>query len=277
MKKKDTFKFHFVLTDNANKCNFLRTDTVVVEVKIIPSENSKPEVVLQGQPEIPITNNEMSVELGQPITVNVLGYDADVSPRDNLKLTLIDATGNVAPEGYSFNNMQGQGTVASSFTWNPDCSIFHDGIFKNDYVFRFGITDDRCFNPKGDTVTLKLTIKNIEATGKPFLPTNVITPNGDNCNDFFAVEGIDPVASSTDTGCGGIINPDEQISLPRDNCTGHFQFIRIYNRWGKQVFESTDRKFRWYAQNETAGVYYYLILFGNQEYKGCCRLGRSGR
>ncbi|HMI68246.1 MAG TPA: gliding motility-associated C-terminal domain-containing protein, partial [Cyclobacteriaceae bacterium] len=165
-------------------------------------------------------------------------------------------------------DVQGLGTVASPFTWNPDCSIFHDGVYQNQYVFRFGITDDHCFNVKGDTVALELNIKDIEDTGKPFLPTNVITPNGDNCNDYFAVEGIDPVAASIDTGCGGIINPDDQVSLPRDNCAGRFQFIRIYNRWGKQVFESTDRRFRWYAQGESAGVYYYLILFGNREFKG---------
>jgi len=268
LKKKDTFEFHFVLVDNANKCRFLRTDTVTVEVKIVPSDNSKPNLFLQSQSDIPLTNNQMSIELGQPISISVLGDDPDVFPKDNLTLTLLDARGNVAPEGYTFTDVQGLGTVASPFTWNPDCSIFHDGVYQNQYVFRFGITDDHCFNVKGDTVALELNIKNIEDTGKPFLPTNVITPNGDNCNDYFAVEGIDPVAASIDTGCGGIINPDEQVSLPRDNCAGRFQFIRIYNRWGKQVFESTDRRFRWYAQGETAGVYYYLILFGNREFKG---------
>ncbi len=268
LKKKDTFEFHFVLVDNANKCRFLRTDTVTVEVKIVPSDNSKPNLFLQSQSDIPLTNNQMSIELGQPVSISVLGDDPDVFPKDNLTLTLIDAKGNVAPEGYTFTGVRGLGTVASPFTWNPDCSIFHDGVYQNQYVFRFGITDDHCFNVKGDTVALELNIKNIEDTGKPFLPTNVITPNGDNCNDYFAVEGIDPVAASVDTGCGGIINPDEQVSLPRDNCTGRFQFIRIYNRWGKQVFESTDRKFRWYALNEAAGVYYYLILFGNREFKG---------
>jgi hypothetical protein len=268
LKKKDTFEFHFVLVDNANKCRLLRTDTVTVQVKIVPSENSKPVTVLQSQTDIPLTNNQLSIELGQPVSISVLGDDPDGFPKDNLTLTLVDVKGNVAPEGYTFTGAKGLGTVASPFTWNPDCSIFHDGVYQNHYVFRFGVTDDHCFNVKGDTVTLELNIKNIDDTGKTFLPTNVITPNGDNCNDYFAVEGIDPVASSTDTGCGGAINPDEQVSLPRDNCTGRFEFIRIYNRWGKQVFESVDRRFRWYALNESAGVYYYLILFGNREFKG---------
>src|SRR5260221_1021919 len=256
LKKKYTFEFHFVLVDNANKCRFLRTDTVTVEVKIVPSDNSKPNLFLQSQSDIPLTNNQMSIELGKPIAISVLEDDPDVFPKDNLTLTLLDAKGNVAPEGYTFTGVHGLGTVASPFTWNPDCSIFHDGVYQNQYVFRFGITDDHSFNVKGDTVALEWNIKYIEDTGKPLLPTNIITPNDDNCNDYFAVEGIDPVAASVDTGCGGIINPDEQVSLPRDNCTGRFQFIRIYNRWGKQVFESTDRKFRWYALNEAAGGYY---------------------
>jgi hypothetical protein len=33
------------------------------------------------------------------------------------------------------------------------------------------------------------------------------------------------------------------------------------------VFESTDRKFRWYAPNEAAGVYYYKLKYANREFK----------
>jgi hypothetical protein len=56
--------------------------------------------------------------------------------------------------------------------------------------------------------------------------------------------------------------------LPRDNCTGHFEGITIYNRWGRQVYKSTDRDFKWYADGESAGEYYYLIKYSDREYKG---------
>ncbi|HRX00614.1 MAG TPA: gliding motility-associated C-terminal domain-containing protein, partial [Cyclobacteriaceae bacterium] len=56
--------------------------------------------------------------------------------------------------------------------------------------------------------------------------------------------------------------------LPLDNCISQFQAIRIYNRWGKEVFKSTDRDFKWYGKGEAAGVYYYLIKYSNKEYKG---------
>ena len=267
LKRKDLFEFHFVVADNGGKCHLLRTDTVIVFVKLLPSQNSKPGVTLQTQAEVPLADNQMTIELGQPVVVDVLGYDPDLL-KDNLTLALTDAKGNVQPHGFSFTNLAGNGTVASRFSWQPDCSIFESGVYENKYTFKFGLLDDHCFNIKGDTTIFTLIVKDIDDSEKPFLPTNVITPNGDNCNDYFAVEGIDPQSSSADTGCGGTPNPDALIALPRDNCRGRFQFIRIYNRWGKEVFESTDRKFRWYALNESAGVYYYLIKFGEAEYKG---------
>jgi len=56
--------------------------------------------------------------------------------------------------------------------------------------------------------------------------------------------------------------------LPRDNCVGHFVGISIYNRWGKQVFESTSRDFRWYPSEDASGIYFYTLTFSDREYKG---------
>ena len=93
-----------------------------------------------------------------------------------------------------------------------------------------------------------------------FFPPNVFTPNNDGHNDYFAVEGIDPFASNP--------NPDATVAFPPDNCQGQFESVKIFNRWGNPVFESTERKFRWYAPNQAAGVYYYVIKFTNKEYRG---------
>jgi len=56
--------------------------------------------------------------------------------------------------------------------------------------------------------------------------------------------------------------------LPRDNCTGRFEGISIFNRWGRQVFASTDRDFKWFADGTSAGEYYYLLKYSDTEYKG---------
>ena len=58
------------------------------------------------------------------------------------------------------------------------------------------------------------------------------------------------------------------IAFPSENCIRKFELVRIYNRWGNSVFESTNRKFRWYAPEQPAGVYYFLIKFTDKEYKG---------
>jgi hypothetical protein len=90
----------------------------------------------------------------------------------------------------------------------------------------------------------------------------VITPNSDGCNDFFALEGI------TDSPPSGLCQDFVLPNLPIDNCDGKFLGIRIYNRWGDKVFYSSDRKFRWYAPEDAAGVYFYYISYSNKEFKG---------
>ncbi len=70
----------------------------------------------------------------------------------------------------------------------------------------------------------------------PILP-NVITPNGDGNNDVFTVPGSE----------------------------GFTLAIRIYNRWGQVVWESTGQNIRWNGHHANGnalvdGVYYYEIV-----------------
>ncbi|GAB4378360.1 MAG: hypothetical protein Kow0075_08210 [Salibacteraceae bacterium] len=69
-----------------------------------------------------------------------------------------------------------------------------------------------------------------------FFVPNVFTPNGDNVNDLFRwdIEGI-----------------------------GDFH-IRIYNRWGTKVFESTELDGFWDGGKEPDGVYFYVVT-GKEE------------
>ena len=91
---------------------------------------------------------------------------------------------------------------------------------------------------------------------KKFIPPNVFTPNGDDKNQFFAMVKYDEAI-------------DEFISiLPEDNCFGRFVSITIFDRWGKQVYESFDRDFRWHGEGVPVGVYFYNLKFTNRDYKG---------
>lgn len=263
--KKDEFTFQFIVVDESNKCHYYNADTLDVTVKLYPPDNQEPllQVVNMNQ-DIQMTDNEMTVTLGQQITLALHGTDKDKSPQaDMLKLELIKAEGNVEPVGYVFANAEGRGNVESMFTWNPDCSIFTavtNGLFQNQYAFTFRVVDDKCYNQKGDTVVVNININDVENSGDEFLPPNFVTPNGDNRNDFFAMV-------KEDESTGELVN-----ILPLDNCTGVFEGIVIFNRWGKSVFESNVRDFRWYAEGEVSGMYFYNLKYSDKEYKGIITL-----
>lgn len=60
---------------------------------------------------------------------------------------------------------------------------------------------------------------------------NVFTPNGDGIND--------------------VIKPDYVNILTTD--------LKIYNRWGELVFETTDQAEAWDGKNAAAGTYFYIL------------------
>ncbi|MFN7233582.1 MAG: gliding motility-associated C-terminal domain-containing protein, partial [Cyclobacteriaceae bacterium] len=261
LKERDTFELRFIVVDNANKCRFYKADTVDVEVKILPPDNAEPWLTVLNTDQSPLISN-LNLTLGEPIALTLVGTDADRTPQpDQLTLELISATGTVPPQGFTFAPASGQVQVQSQLLWSPDCSIFENGVYEHEYDFVFRLADDRCYNASADTVAVKIRLADIVSTDAQFLPPNVFTPNNDGCNDYFALEGIEP----STCGSGEVAF---QSFLPLDNCINQFQAVRIYNRWGERVFESTDRTFRWYAKDQPPGVYYYYITFSQREYKG---------
>ncbi|MBC3538747.1 PKD domain-containing protein [Rufibacter sediminis] len=72
-----------------------------------------------------------------------------------------------------------------------------------------------------------------------FIP-NIFTPNGDGKNEAF------------------------QITY---NGRGPFD-IKIFNRWGKQVYQAQNKDFKWDGSGYSDGVYYYLINSETGTYKG---------
>lgn len=80
--------------------------------------------------------------------------------------------------------------------------------------------------------------------GDLFIP-NVITPNGDGKNDLFAVIGLDRYPGST---------------------------LRVFNRWGSEVYQSEDYRNDWGGSGLNAGTYYYVLTAntpgGKQTFKG---------
>lgn len=77
----------------------------------------------------------------------------------------------------------------------------------------------------------------------PFLEIipNVFTPNGDGKNEVFEI----------------IYNGDVSN-----------YFLAIYNRYGKEVFTTTDPSNYWTASEQPSGIYYFSVQLGNKARKG---------
>ncbi|MBS1978841.1 MAG: gliding motility-associated C-terminal domain-containing protein [Bacteroidetes bacterium] len=262
LKKKDLYDFRFIVVDSLNKCHFYKTDTVDVVLKVLPPVNHTPILTIVDQVSSARLSGLASLTntLGIPVQLQITGTDEDLSPKDSLWIELLKPTGSVDPDGYSFKPVKGVSPITTAFQWAPDCSIFQNDIYENDYSFTFRIRDNRCFSVKRDSVVLSLKIKDVDGSDTNFQPPNFFSPNGDNINDYFAMEAKDPVTGET------------KNILPLDNCVSKFESVNIYNRWGGSVFSSTERDFKWFGQNESPGVYYYSIRFTKKEYRGSLSL-----
>ena len=256
---KDTFELMFIVVDDANKCSLYKADTLTVHVKAEPPDNTGPVLTIAStNPDLPFINNQQTMFVGEQISLGLISTDSNLVPADHIAIEMIDAQGNVEPSGFIFAPVEGQSNIQTSFTWNTDCSIFQDGVYENTYTFKFRTYDDRCFNAKADTVAIEFTVKDFENKVVEFMPPNFVSPDNDvnHLNEFFGMVKLNAQTGQLDN------------ILPKDNCVGHFVGIAIYNRWGKQVFESTSRDFRWFPDEEAAGIYFYSLRFSDKEFKG---------
>ena len=230
-----------------------------VRINAGPPDNAKPLLAIAStNTDHPFVNLQQDIVLGEQISLGITSSDADVAPVDRIVIEMLSAEGTVEPSGYVFEGAEGMGSAQTSFTWNPDCSIFVDGVYENRYTFTFRTYDNRCLSALADTVAVEMTIRDIENDIPSFLPPNFVSPDNDpgQHNEFF-----------------GMVRLNEQTGalediLPKDNCVGHFVGITIFNRWGKRVFESNQRDFRWYPDEDAAGVYFYTLTFSDKEFKG---------
>lgn len=253
-----------LLVGSPESCGFMRYDTMHFDLKM-QLFNSMPQFTITSlDSHNPLVNNSISITVGQQqLALDLRAVENNPALQNNpIDITLLHAEGNVEPTGYAFSPAHRNGAAETSFTWNPDCSVFQDKVYKNDYRFTFSMIDKHCITPEGDTVTIAVTVKDVDGTDAEFSPRNFISPNDDGYNDYFAMEGtvIDPRGDATDI--------DGIVHFPKDNCDGKFEQIRICNRWGREIFKSDERDFRWYAQDAAVGVYYYFLKFTHKEYKG---------
>ena len=90
------------------------------------------------------------------------------------------------------------------------------------------------YTPAGTCAVPASVTFRLEGTAKPEF-YNVLTPNGDNRNDYLTV------------------------SLP--SVTGYE--MQVFNRWGKRIWQSTNPNEHWAAEGSSAGIYYYWVRFAD--------------
>jgi CHU_C Type IX secretion signal domain len=257
--KRDEFNIGFVAIDSIHKCRVRQIDSLVVKVKVLKPLNSAPKLSIVNVSNATYFDGEALVSPGQELALELNVVDTDISPKDKLTIDLIDIGGDQVPEGWAFQGVEGPSVLTSLFRWSPQCSIFSGDVFEHDFYFDFRYSDDRCLTAVVDTVRVNVKVKDVESGNFLADPANVFTPNDDGFNDYYSMERRDATGTLTNI-------------LPPDNCRGVFENIRIYNRWGKTVFISSDRNFRWLGLDEAAGVYFYHVKFTNREFKGTVSL-----
>ena len=232
----------FIARDQRCGVNSQSAYTLPIAVRSVP--NNAPRVLTS------LSNNTVEVILS-PTEPTEVSFEVDASDSDNELIELLGI-----PNGFdfknavmTFENKEGVGNISSRFTWAPICSML-DGQDSKEFVVNF-LTQDKACEQKQDTVSVKFLLKNNIAPPNPLAQYNTFTPNEDGVNDYFNLGDI-----------------------PENNCNRQFVRFEVFNRYGKPIFTTADRNFRWSGDKEPTGEYLYILHFSDEVFKGIIHLIR---
>lgn len=239
----DLFIFEIIAKDDA--CPFEGVDTLRVKLRVLPKFNSAPQLnIIRATSNVNVISKTISAKVNEPVEMVFEGTDTN---NDELILEALINGEPVDLLGFQFiDSIKVPGRVVSRFYWLPDCRTIKQNGEIQEYLIDFVLKEEN--NECDETLTkisFKLTLIDDAVDIGTFIPANAFTPNGDGVNDFFTLP-----------------------NLPVENCYYRFANIKIYNRWGKKVFEADNKNFAWSGDIFPAGVYYYIIDYTNALYKG---------
>jgi gliding motility-associated-like protein len=187
---------------------------------------------------IPVQNTQSAINLLPGIYVVTVSDAFNCTKTDTAVIYSIDnlsasfspsVTEGISPLNVFFtNNSTGANNYSWSFGDSQASSAFepsHVFTGSGSYTVVLIASNATCLDTAEYTIVVEEELKYI-------LP-NVFTPNGDQKNDIFTLNG------------GGMKNFNGAI----------------FNRWGKKIFEWNDPKGGWNGENQPDGVYYYTIEF----------------
>ncbi|MFT5914232.1 MAG: gliding motility-associated-like protein [Flammeovirgaceae bacterium] len=264
LSKDDTsqlFIIDFVATD-ARDCFQVGETKIQVELLLIfePDNNEEPLLAFENKSSFTTFDllNEVYCEeeiiIGTSVNFNLNGSDPDVNENVVIRAEPVGFT--FEEVGMFFNDtsaiLNPGETLVAPFTWNPDCNSLNPNQADRTFEINFIIEDENtCELKEADTVKVKMTVKDVDAGSlAPF--ANAFSPNGDGVGDSYFID-----------------------NLPTDNCADSFVNISIVNRWGKEIFRSEKRDFKWEAEELPTGVYYYHVKYLNSDFKGTVHIVRG--
>ncbi len=170
----------------------------------------------------------VTVPVITPLSALILPDSINVCPGDEVNLTAAANGGNGV-----FSYQWYPVTVPADTISYPDSShaVIH-GYFPATYkVF----VKDQCGNSDSGTVIVGI------IPGCNLRIPNIITPNGDQDNQYFVIKNLEYFPNS---------------------------MLIIYDRWGKEMFQSGNYQNNWDGHNESGaevpdGVYYYILNVSN--------------
>ncbi len=220
---------------------------LIIDVRITPNSAILPIITIVGSTANfnPITQ-EAILDLNDVLRIDIEGKDP------NNGIITLSASGtdekdiNIDFGQYnaSFTPKTGTGTLQSSFLLTTFCGYLKPNEQIN-LKIKFNIAQKDGCPPVAESLVIRVKIKEIEIDFSKFIPYNVFTPNGDGKNAYYALD-----------------------NLPKENCTYSFRSFVVYNRWGKEVYQTNDKDFKWKAENLPSGLYYYYLDYNQKKFKG---------
>jgi gliding motility-associated-like protein len=191
---------------------------------------------------IPVqTQGTVTVTTG--IGVDILESVIYVSPgeRDTLTVSVTPAN---PPYTYNW-------TPASQVIGGPTSNTFLAAADQDSVYYYVSVPYGTAGCAGIDRVLIRLLPENCELRWDSI--PNVFTPNGDFKNDFFHIKNL---------------------------CIYDGFFIKIFNRWGRLLYESTDPEFQWDGKTNSGsevsdGVYYYIMKAKTRDWHGYIEVIRN--
>ncbi len=241
-----TARFIFEIEVRDNGCPNVGIAKQRVVLNVRGKNNTQPKLnVVRSSANFNAITLVGDVLVGDSLLIDFNGIDVD---NDSISISA-EATGfDFVTYGATFTSTTGRGTATAQFKIKANCNNIITNGQSDTLKFKFILKENSggvgCLSLR-DSTEIKIRIKDTEVNIDTFTPYNVFTPNGDAKNAYYALD-----------------------NLPKDNCIYNFRNFTVYNRWGKRIYETTNRDFKWEAKNFPAGLYYYYLDYNQKKYKG---------